>query len=68
MPPSGDPNQFIIHRLRAKPVEYTVKIRHFVSGGEWYMGVTVCDLADTERDRFSVIADLRHALEILEGG
>jgi hypothetical protein len=25
-----DPGEYILHRLRAKPVEYTVRIRHFV--------------------------------------
>ena len=60
------PDQFVIHRLRAKPVEYTVKIRHFVSGGEWMMGVTVCDIEEGERGRLSVAADLRHAAGMLE--
>jgi len=64
----GKPDQFVVHRLRAKPVEYTVTIRHFVSGGEWVMGVTVKDVADSGRDRLSVADDLRRAAEILEDG
>jgi len=64
---TNEPDQFVIHRLRAKPVEYTVKIRHFVSGGEWMMGVTVCDLADSERNHISVADDLRQAADMLEG-
>ena len=61
-------DQFVIHRLRSKPVEYTVKIRHFVSGGEWMMGVTVCDIEENERGRLCVADDLRRAAEIIEGG
>jgi hypothetical protein len=60
------PDQFVVHRLRAKPIEYTVKIRHFVSGGVWMMGVTVMDLADTDHNRVSVAADLRHAAAMHE--
>jgi hypothetical protein len=63
---ANDPDQFVIHRLRAKPVEYTVKIRHFVGDGKWMMGVTVCDLADTDRNHVSVAADLRYAAEMCE--
>jgi hypothetical protein len=63
---TGDPNQFVIHRLRAKPIEYTVKIRHFVSGGRWMIGVQVNDLEDSDRARLSVADDLRRVADIVE--
>jgi hypothetical protein len=61
-------DQFVVHRLRSKPIEYTVKIRHFVAAGEWQIGVTVLDIADDDSEqRCRVAADLRCAAEILEG-
>jgi len=77
MPVSGKSDQFILHRLRAKPIEYTVRIRHFVgSGGKWMMGVTVNDIGDglclsrvspeSAIAMRSVADDLRRAIEILE--
>jgi hypothetical protein len=58
---------FVIHRLRAKPVEYTVKIRHFVAAGEWVMGVSVHDVADPDEvQRERVAEDLRYAATLLE--
>jgi hypothetical protein len=67
----GDPkinrsDLFVIHRLRAKPVEYTVKIRHFVERNEWMIGVIVCDIEENERGRLSVADDLRRCAEMLE--
>ena len=59
-------NEFIIHRLRAKPVEYNVTIRHFVSGGEWMMGVTIDGVEDGSVDRARVADDLRHAANMIE--
>lgn len=59
-------DQFVIHRLRSKPVEYTVQIRHFVSGGSWQMGVTVLDLAEGDEARSRVADDLRYAADMLE--
>lgn len=60
---------FVVHRLRSKPVEYTVKIRHFVSGGEWVMGVSVHDVSEPdEAQKERVAADLRYAAELLETG
>ena len=61
---AGD--QFIIHRLRSKPVEYTVTIRHFVADGEWMMGITVSDLKEDDEQKRRVASDLRHAAEMLE--
>jgi hypothetical protein len=63
----NNPDQFVIHRLRAKPVEYTVKIRHYVSDGKWMMAVTVYDIEDSERAHLAVADDLRRAAEICEG-
>lgn len=57
---------FIIHRLRAKPVEYTVTIRHFVAGGDWVMSVTVNDVADAPEDHARVADDLRRAALMIE--
>jgi hypothetical protein len=66
---SGDPNAFVIHRLRSKPVEYTVKIRHFVSAGEWMMGVSVHDVSEPDEvQRERVAADLRRAADLVEEG
>lgn len=59
-------DQFVVHRLRSKPVEYTVRIRHFISGGEWQMGVEVQDVVEDEINRRRVAADLRAAAEWLD--
>lgn len=59
-------DQFVVHRLRSKPVEYTVRIRHFVSGGEWQMGITVLDIADDDEQRTRIASDLRQAADILD--
>ena len=64
-----NPNAFVIHRLRSKPVEYKIKIRHFVSGGEWVMGVSVHDVSEPDEvQRERVAADLRRAAELMEEG
>ena len=59
-------DQFVVHRLRSKPVEYTVIIRHFVVDGLWQMGVTVQDVSDDDTNHQRVAADLRYAAEMLE--
>jgi hypothetical protein len=59
-------NAFVVHRLRSKPVEYSVDIRHFVVAGEWTMGVTVRDVADDAEGRRRVAADLRRAAEMID--
>lgn len=60
-------DQFVVHRLRSKPVEYTVRIRHFVAGGEWQIGVTVMDVADEGPEEcIRVASDLRTAADLLE--
>ena len=59
-------DQFIVHRLRSKPIKYTVTINHFVSAGEWQMGVTVQDVGEDDTNRERVAADLRAAADMLE--
>lgn len=61
----SSPNQFVVHRLRSKPVEYTVTIKHFVSGGDWVMSVMVGDVSEDPENRFRVAADLEHAARML---
>ena len=61
-------NQFVVHRLRAQPVEYTVTIKHFVSAGEWTMGATVEGVDKDEETRKRVAFDLRTAADWLERG
>lgn len=61
-------DQFIVHRLRAKPVEYNLKIRHFVADGEWIMGVTVIDVdIEIAEEARRVADDLRRAADMIEG-
>ncbi len=61
-------DQFIVHRLRAKPVEYNLKIRHFVIDGEWIMGVTVVDVdIEIAEEARRVADDLRRAADLIEG-
>lgn len=61
-------DQFIIHRLRAKPVEYNLKIRHFVIDGEWVMGVTISDVdIEIDEEARRVADDLRRAADMIEG-
>lgn len=63
----NDQDQFVIHRLRAKPFDYTVKISHFVQGAAWVMGVEVHGIAEMDAEQRSrVAADLRYAAELLE--
>lgn len=59
-------DQFVVHRLRSKPIEYTVGIRHFVVAGEWQMGVTVHDVAEGSEERRRVASDLRYAADMLD--
>lgn len=62
---NNEPNQFVVHRLRSKPVEYTVTIRHFVVGGEWQMGVTVQEVDEDDTNRERVADDLEVAARML---
>lgn len=58
---------FMVRRLRRKPIEYTVTISHFVSGGTWVMGVSVrgvSEMDEVQRDR--IATDLRHAADLVE--
>lgn len=60
-------DEFVINRLRSKPVNYSVQIGHFVSDGEWMMSIGVSDIAlmdDETRGR--IAGDLRRAAEIIE--
>lgn len=59
-------DQFVVHRLRSKPVEYTVRIRHFVVDGKWQLGVTVLDIAEDDEQKSRVAADLRRAADMLD--
>jgi hypothetical protein len=58
--------EFVIKRLRAKPVDYTVTISHFVRAGEWTMRVGVNGSVDDRENRLRVAADLRMAAAWLE--
>lgn len=58
-------DRFVVHRLRSKPVEYTVTIRHFVAAGEWQMGVTVQDVDEDDTNRERVADDLEAAAQML---
>jgi hypothetical protein len=61
-------NQFIIHRLRAKPVEYNVTIRHFVADGQWMASVIVRDVdIEIDEEARRVADDLRWAADMIEG-
>lgn len=60
-------DRFVVHRLRSEPVEYTVTIKHFVSGGEWTMGVSVNGIGDDEETKKRAAFDLRKAADWLEG-
>lgn len=62
---SGE-SAFVVHRLRAKPVEYTVIISHFVRAGQWVMSVGVNDVEDDRENKLRVAADLRKAAEWIE--
>lgn len=58
---------FVLKRLRAKPVTYTVEISHLAVGGEWQMSVTVRDLVEDDEQSRRVASDLRLAADILDG-
>jgi hypothetical protein len=62
----ADADRFIIHRLRSKPVEYTITLRHFVSGGEWMLGVLVNDIENSQRAKEAIASDLRYAAAMLD--
>lgn len=59
-------NAFVVKRLRAKPVTYTVEISHFASGGEWMMGVKVHGVGHSEMDKANIASDLREAADRIE--
>lgn len=61
-----DHNPFVVNRLRQKPISYTVRIDHFVSGGEWMMGVSVHDVEGDIENRQRIAADLREAAALIE--
>lgn len=58
-PRVSDPRDaFVIHRLRSKPVEYSITIRHYIAAGDWQMSVTVEGAADDNENRCRVAEDL----------
>lgn len=58
---------FVVNRLRAQPVEYSVHIRHFASGGQWMMGLTVYGVAPEDAEQCRRVAeDLKYAASMLE--
>lgn len=59
-------DQFVVHRLRAKPVEYSVDISHFVRDGKWVMQGRVNNIAETKEDMLRVAGDLRALAQWLE--
>jgi predicted RNase H-like HicB family nuclease len=60
-------SEFVVHRLRAKPVEYSVSISHYVRDGQWVMRVAEITGVATDRENMlRVAADLRKAAEWLE--
>lgn len=66
----ADPRDaFVIHRLRAKPISYSVGITHFVGDGDWMMSVTVNDVSmENDDERARVAEDLRAAADLIERG
>lgn len=56
---------FLIQRLRSKPVEYTVTIRHFVADGDWVMSVCVQDVSDDDINKLRVADDLKRAAAMI---
>jgi hypothetical protein len=58
-------DQFIINRLRAKPIEYAVELSHVCDDGEWHLGIAVFDVCEEASSRRRVAGDLRRAAEIL---
>lgn len=66
----ADPRDaFVIHRLRAKPITYSVEISHFVGDGDWMMSVTVNDVSMENLDERSRVAeDLRACAALIERG
>lgn len=59
-------NDFVIHRLRSKPVSYTVGINHFVAEGEWKMGIEVTGAGEDDENKRRIASDLRAAAEMLD--
>lgn len=59
-------NKFVIHRLRSKPVEYTITIKHFVSGGEWTMSANLNGVDKDEESKKRIAFDLRMAADWLQ--
>ena len=63
----ADPRDaFVIHRLRAKPVEYSFKVVHFVTDGDWCLGIEVNDLDEDPETKRRLAADLREIATWLE--
>jgi hypothetical protein len=59
-------NPFVLKRLKAKPVTYTVELSHFAAGGAQQFGVVVRDIRMDAEGKRRVAADLRLAAEWIE--
>jgi hypothetical protein len=59
-------DRFVIHRLKSKPVSYGVGISHFVSHGEWQMGIEVTGAGEDDENKRRIASDLRAAAEMLD--
>jgi hypothetical protein len=60
-------NDFVVHRLRSKPVEYTVSISHYVRDGQWVMHIAkISDITVDKENMLRVAADLRMAASWIE--
>ena len=59
-------SKFVVNRLRAKPVEYTVRISHFVAAGEWQMAIEIEDIGPMDlENKKRIAADLQLAAELI---
>jgi hypothetical protein len=52
--------------LRAKPVEYTARIRHYVEANQWMMSVQIEGAGEDDENKRRVADDLRRAAVIIE--
>jgi hypothetical protein len=65
-PLTDHPYQFVINRLRLKPIDYTINFSHFASGGEWQFKIGINDLDMSDIDSHKrVIGDLEAAIAML---
>lgn len=62
----ADENAFVAHRLRSKPIAYTVRIEHFVEAGQWMTSYSIHDVAGDMENRNRIAADLRKFADRLD--